>query len=136
MLNSHPENPPRYYHFIITHVPGLEEGRPVFKVPLFHLADDERFEVVCLSNHSEPVFGEVHCGAFFSLLDLAKIGVVWEECVSPYEVLVVKNLVHTSSVQLCVETNDGAVFILARATVRVTYKRPTKDKINVLLNKQ
>ena len=93
---------------------------------LFHLADYKRFELVCLPNHSEPVFWEVHCGALFSLLDLAKIGVVWEECVPPYEILVVKYLIHTSSVQLRVETYDGAVFVLARATVRVTYKRPIK----------
>ena len=71
---------------------------------LFHLANDERFELVCLPNHSEPVFGEVHCGALIPLLDLAKIGVLGEECVPPYEVLVVKYLIHTSSVQLHVET--------------------------------
>ena len=80
MMNSHPRNPPRYYQFSITHVPGLEEGCPVFKVQLFHLVDDKLFKLVCLPNHSEPVVREVHCGTLFSLLDLAKIGVVWEEC--------------------------------------------------------
>ena len=74
--------------------------------------------------------------ALFPLLDLAKVSVVGEECVPPYEVLVVKYLIHTSSVQLHVETYDGAVFVLARATVRVTYKWSIKDKINILLNKQ
>lgn len=48
----------------------------------------------------------------------------------------VEYLVHTSSVQLCIETNDGEVFVLAHAAIRVAYKRPIKDMVNVLSNKQ
>ena len=89
------------------------------KVLLLHSNNFKGVWAVGSFDHRKPITRNVHGGTCLPLFDLGEVRVVPEEGIPLREELMIKYFVDLAKMNFVVQANNGQVFVLATATIRI-----------------